>query len=154
MFVRTFCLSAVAFATLAMTTSHAWAEGFGLGESKEDLKLDYKVSVHDHGTGRVTITFTLADEGRLQPLNSIDFYIPSTDKHKSGGHMADLVLSLATREVDGKQVATIHVKKELIERAEIQLKTSHLDGKQELLTWYYHSIPIAKYMELEEQKQK
>ncbi len=149
MFARTFCLSVVGFATLAMTTSPAWALGFELGESKEKLKLDYKVTVYDHGTGRVTITFTLADEGRLKPLNSIDFYIPSTDKHKSGGNMADLVLSLATREVDGKQVARIHVKKELIEKAEIQLKTSHLDGKQEPLTWYYHSIPIAGFMKVE-----
>lgn len=142
----------ITIAALASTTSNAWALGFELGESEEKLKLDYEVSVHDHGTGRVTIKFILTDEGRLKPLNSIDFYIPSTDKHKSGGHMADLVLSLATREVDGKQVTSIHVKKELIEKAEIQLKTSHFDGKQEPLTWYYHSIPIAEYMKMKEQK--
>ena len=65
------------------------------------------------GPFSVTITFTLADEGRLKPLDSVDLSIPSKDKHKSGGFMSDLSLSLATRKVDGKQVASVHLKKEL-----------------------------------------
>ena len=42
-----------------------------------------------------------------------------------------------------------HLLKELGERAQIQLKTNHMDGKQHVLTWYYHVIPIAKYIEEE-----
>jgi hypothetical protein len=72
-------------AALFSTTMLAWAEGLGLGETKQQLKLDYEVSVKDHGTGRVTVTFTLADAGRLKPLSSVDFSIPSKDKHKSRG---------------------------------------------------------------------
>jgi hypothetical protein len=44
------------------------------------------------------------------------------------------------------------LKRELAERAEIQLKTSSLDGKQQALTWYYHVIPIAEYLKNGEQK--
>jgi hypothetical protein len=36
------------------------------------------------------------------------------------------------------------VKREFAERAEIELKTSSLDGKKQALTWYYHAIPLAK----------
>ena len=150
MFVRTPCLSLVMIAALFSTTKLAWAEGFELGETKQQLKLGYEVAVKDHGTGRVTITFTLADDGRLKPLDSIDLSIPSKDKHKSGGFMSDLSLSLATRKVDGKQVASVHLKKELAERAQIQLKTRSLDGKQEPLTWYYHRIRIVDYLKNEE----
>jgi hypothetical protein len=138
-------------ATLLMTTALARGEGFGLGETMVQLKLEYEVSVKDHGTGRITVTFTLTDEGRLKPLNSVDLSIPSKDKHKSGGNMSDLSLSLATRKVDGKLVATVHLKKDLAERAVIRLTTSNLDGKQLPLTWYFHSIPIAEYLKNGEQ---
>ena len=150
--VRKFCLPSIVFAAIALTVNLAWAAGFGLGQTKEQLKLKYDVSVKDHGTGRVTVTFTLADEGRIKPLNSVNLSILSKDKHKDGGYMSDLSLSLATRKVDGKQVASVHLKKELAERAEIQLRTSTLDGKMEALTWYYHVIPIAKYMKNGEKK--
>jgi len=50
-------------------------------------------------------------------------------------------------------VARVHVKKELVEGAEIYLKTSHLDGKQ-LVETYYHTIPFAKYMPSEATKTK
>jgi hypothetical protein len=68
--------------------------------------------------------------------------------------MSDLSLSLATRNVDGKQVASVHLRKEWAERAEIQLTTGSLDGKQERATYYIHSIPIAKYMKNYAQQNK
>ena len=154
MFVRKLRLPSIVFAAIALTASPAWAIRFGLRETKEQLKLDYEVSVKDHGTGRVTVTFKLADEGRLKPLNSVDLSIPSEDKHKSGGYMSDLSLSLAARKVDEKQVASVHLKKEWAERAEIRLNTSHLDGKQKPLTGYFHLIPIADFMKTKGQIEK
>ena len=76
MFVRALCLSSMVVAAYFSTTTLAWAEGLGLGETKQQLKLNYEVSVKDHGTGRVTVTFTLADEGRLKPINSIGALAP------------------------------------------------------------------------------
>ena len=154
MAMRTLRLFSMVLAALVLTANHAWALGFELGETKEQLKLDYEASVMDHGTGRVTVTLTIADEGRLKPLDSVDLYIPSKDKHKNGGNMADLSLSLAIREVDGKQSVRVHLKSELAEQAEIHLKTSSLDGKQQLLTWYYHVIPISKTMNDGQRKKK
>jgi hypothetical protein len=127
----------------------AWALGLELGETKEQLKLKYEVAVVDHGTGRVTITLTIADEGRLAPLDrGVELLIPS----KEGTGYVDLSVSLNRRKVEGKQVVSVHLTKELAERASIQLNTDTLDGKVAPLTWYYHSIPIAKYLKAGEPK--
>ena len=129
-------------AALAIPASCALALGFGLGESKEQLNLKYEVSVYDHDTGRVTVQFTLEDEGRLKPITSIDLHIPSDEMHEGGGFKSDLTISMATSKEGTKQVGRIHIRKDWAERAEIQIKTGHLDGKQEALTWYYHAIPL------------
>ncbi|MHC4403878.1 MAG: hypothetical protein ACYTG0_29830 [Planctomycetota bacterium] len=148
MYVREFRLPSIVFAAIVLSANLAWAEGFGLGETKEQLKLKYDVSLKDHGTGRVTVNLTIADQGRLKPLNSVDLVIPSKD----GTNFVDLSLSLATRKVDGKLLVRVHLIRELAERAAIQLRTSSLDGKQEALTWYSHAIPIAEHLKDGEQK--
>lgn len=151
MYVRKFCLPLVMLATMVLTPNLAWALGFELGETKEELKLKYDVSVADHGTGRVTVTLTIADEGRLAPLDrGIELAVPSKD----GTGYSDLTVSLERRKVDGKQVMSVHLKRELAERAEIRLKTGTLDGKQDPRTWYYHRIPIAQYLKAEGEKKK
>ncbi len=127
---------------LAGLPLRAWAIGFQLGESKEELRLDYQVTATDHGTGRVTIVLSIADAGRLGPLDSVDFFIPGGD----GTGYADLSLSLQVHEVEGRREARVHLLKETAERAEFRLKTHHLDGRQEPLTWYYFSIPLAEHL--------
>ena len=91
-------------AALAIPASCALALGLRLGESKDELKLKYDVSVYDHDTGRVTVKFTLEDEGRLKPITSIDLHIPSDEKHDGGGFKSDLTISMATRKDGPKQV--------------------------------------------------
>jgi len=150
MVVQSRRFSSIVLAALVLAANSASGEGFGLGETKEQLGLKYDVSVKDHGTGRVTVTLTIADQGRLTPLDSVELAIPSRD----GTGFFDLVLSLATRKVDGKLVASVHLKRELAERAEFDLNTSSLDGKKDPHTWYYHAIPIAKYLKVGEQKKK
>jgi hypothetical protein len=150
MSVRKLRLPLIGCAALVLAATLAWAEGFGLGETKEQLKLKYDVSLEDHGTGRVTVNLTILDEGRLKPLDSVELVVPSND----GTNFVDLSLSLAPRRVDGKLMTYVHLKKEWAERAELRLKTSSLDGKQEELTWYFHAIPLAKYLKPGERKGK
>ncbi len=149
MSVRKLRLPMTMFAVLVLSTGAVWALGFELGETKEELQLDYDVSVVDHGTGRVTVTLTLADEGRLAPLSGVYLNIPN-DETDDGSGPVDLSVALDTREEDGKEVVRVHILRELAERGEIQLQTYHLDGKQEPLTWYYHVIPFADYLDDEE----
>ena len=129
-------------AAIAIPTSCAVAIGFRLGQSKESLNLKYELSVYDHDTGRVTVTFSLEDAGRLKPVSSIDLHIPSEEMHDGGGRKSDLTMSMATRKEGTKQVARIHIRKDWAERAEIHIKTGHLDGKQQMMTWYFHAIPL------------
>lgn len=134
---------AMAFAALLLGANVTWGLGFELGETKEELKFVYDVVATDHGTGRVTIKVTIADEGRMKPLSrGISLHIPD----KGGSGYADLSVNLERREEDGKQVVSIHLSKELAERGAIQLKTEHLDGKSDPRTWYYHVIPLKEHL--------
>ena len=149
MWLRTICFTAIALTAISLAAGQAWALGFELGETKEQLKLQYDVSATDHGTGRVTIILSIADEGRLKPLDrGVALVIPSKDK---SGYV-DLSVSLERRLESGKQVIRVHLTRELAEQGQIQLKTDTLDGKQQPLTWYYHVIPIADYLKNVEPK--
>jgi hypothetical protein len=136
------------FAAVVLTaTNLAWGLGFELGETKEQLKLRYDVSWMDHHTGRVTVNVTLADEGRLGPLRSVALQI----RPEEGTGYVDLSTTLSPRESEGKRIYTVHLTRELAERAEIHLVTDHLDGKQQLRTWYYHRIPMSENLTAEQQ---
>jgi len=151
MYVKRICWPLVALAALTLSANRAWALGFELSETKEQLKLQYDVSATDHGTSRVTVNLTIADEGRLKPLDrGVALVIPSKD----GTGYVDLSVSLERKMVDGKQYVSVHLLKELAERAEIQLRTDTFDGKQEPRTWYYHVIQIADVLKDSQQKQK
>ena len=130
------------FAALVAVTNVGWALGLELGESKEELKLKYDVSVTDHGTGRVTVVLSIADTGRLGDLTAIEFDVPPAE----GTGYVDLSVALAPRVEDGKQVVRVHGLRELVQRGHLQLNTGGLDGKVEPLTWYYHVIPIADHL--------
>jgi hypothetical protein len=121
--------------------------GFILGETKDELKLKYDLSVQDHGTARVTVVFTLADEGRLKPLDEVQLVIPAREKNKDGGNWVDLVVSIDVRKSDdGKRVGRVHILKDLAERAELRLNTHTMDGKMDPETRLHHVIPIAKHL--------
>ena len=119
-----------------------WALGYELGETKEQLKLKYTLEVYDCGTGRSTITFTLADAGRIAPLTSVDWHIPGQDKT---GY-SDLSLKLAPHEAEGKKIYTVHGLNEWIGRGEIHLKSSTMDGKRGNREWFYHRVKVAGYL--------
>lgn len=148
MLAEKFRLASLLFAGVLLGASNlAWGLGFELGETKEQLKLEYDVSWMDHHTGRVTLNIAIADEGRLGPLRSVELQIPSQD----GTGYVDLSTTLAPREADGKRIYTVHLARELAERAKIHLVTDHLDGKTLALTWYYHSIGMAENLTPEQQ---
>jgi hypothetical protein len=137
--VSTLSVSTLALVAALLSANVAWGLGFELSETKEQLKLEYDLSVTDHGTGRVTINLTITNEGRLGPLDGVTLEIPSQD----GSGYSDLSVALARREADGKQQYHAHLRKDWADRGAIHLKTHTLDGKSSPRTWYYHAIPIA-----------
>lgn len=131
----------------AAEAANAALLGFELKETKEELKLNYDVKVQDNGGGRMAVTFTLADEGRIKPLFAVDLGVPSKD----GSGYYDVNLSLKPFERDGKQVYVIHLTRELVERGELSLKTRTMDGKQ-MLDWGYHRVVIAPLVKAMDKK--
>ena len=149
MWKRRLRLPAVLLALLVcyFAADRAWGIGFHLRETKDDLRLKYEVTVQDHKTGRVTVVFTLADEGRLKPLDEVQLVVPAREKNNDGSHWMDLVVSIDMVKSDGgKRVGRVHLLKELAERAEIQLNTHTMDGNMDGLTRLHHVIPIASYL--------
>src|SRR5262245_17378068 len=64
---------------MVLMSDQSWAIREGLGPSKDEWGLKYDVAVHDADGDKVTVVFTLADEGRLKPFYSLDlvaFSIP------------------------------------------------------------------------------
>lgn len=137
-----FTRSLIALLVVCCVAPLAWAIGEQLSESKDELRLKYDLELTDHKSGRVTLTLTLQDQGRLKPLDSIELLIPGEDQT---GYV-DLSVSLAVQEVEGRQRVRVHLKKELAERAEIQLRTHTLDGRESLRTWYFHTIPLRDHL--------
>jgi hypothetical protein len=145
MLMRNLRWSLMVLAVLVLTADRAWALGFILGETKEELKLQYDVTVDDHGNGRMTVVFTLADEGRLKPVDAVELSIPAQEKNKDGGYSSDLSVPMELQKSsDGKRVARFEIRKDWAERAEIWLTTNSFDGKPLVTTRYHYMIPVAK----------
>jgi len=134
----------VAASAVLVGANLAWALGFQLGQSTEELELKYDVNCTVHASGRVTVNLVIAEQGRIKPIEDVQLTIPSDD---GTGH-ADLVVSLATKEVDGKLRARAHLARDLADRASIRLVTwtDPKTGKPTPLTWYYHLIRIADHI--------
>jgi hypothetical protein len=152
MTMRTLCRTAL-LVVAAGIADQAWGLDFALSETKEELKLKYDIAVEEHSfdgasTGRVTVVLTLADEGRLKPLDGVQLDIRGEEKNKDGSYWMDLVLLIDMRKAnDGKLVGRVHLRKDWAERAVIRLNTRTMDGKTMNLTGgMYHVIPIAKYL--------
>src|SRR5262245_59072092 len=96
------------------SAGRVWGIGFYLGQTKEELKLEYDVAVVEHEfggapTGRVTVVLTLSDEGRLKPLDEVQLVVPGEEKNKDGGNWMDLVVSIDMQKTDdGKRVGRVH----------------------------------------------
>ncbi|QDT29488.1 hypothetical protein [Gimesia panareensis] len=131
--------------SLLASTNVANALGFEIGDSKEKLGLKYDLQLTDHGTGRVTVNLTIDDPGKLKPLQSVWLVIPA----ESGTGYVDLSIELAKHNTDGQLRVRAHLKKELAERAQLQLRTltNPRTGQAEPLSWFYYVIPLKEYLE-------
>lgn len=142
--------AAVMIIALLMVAQAVSAAGVILSETKEQLKLQYDVAI-DQRASQVAVTFTLADEGRLKPITGVYLCIPTEKAEKNGGRYADLYVPLAMTTVAGKQVVNFELTEEWARRAEIQLITLTLEGKQaapgqRTSPSYLYSMPLAKYL--------
>ena len=133
-------------AAIALMCEHGWAIRLGLGASKDDWNLAYEVVIKDIDGNHVTVVFTLADEGRLKPVDSIDVVAFSKQTDNQGGRTYDVMTPIVLVSTqDGKRVGEAQIDKRFLDRAKIRIITHMVDGKRQPSGGAFYDIPIGKY---------
>ncbi len=109
--------------------------------------MKYDVAIFDAEGDKLTIVFTLADEGRLKPIYSIDLVAFSRQTDSQGGRSYDVMEPIELKPTqDGKRVGQVQIRKEFVDRAKIRLITLTFDGKRQPSGGAFYDIPIQKYL--------
>jgi hypothetical protein len=133
-------------AAVSLVPGRSWAIYDALGPSKDDWGMKYDVTLNEADGNKLTVEFTLADEGRLKPFYSVQVVAFSKQTDSQGGRSYDVKapIELKTTE-DGKRVGQVQIRKEFADRAMIRILTLTVDGKRRSFAAYY-DIPLKKYL--------
>jgi hypothetical protein len=138
-------IAVLAVAVVLTMAGRSWAIYNGLGPDKDEWGLKYDVAVNDAGGDKATVTMTLADEGRLKPFYSVEVIALSKEVDNQGGHSYDVKAPLKFQPTgDGKSVAQVQIKKNVLDRAKIRILSLNFDGQRSTYAWNY-DIPLLKY---------
>jgi hypothetical protein len=131
---------------MVLMSNCCWAIYHALGPSTDEWGLKYDVQVKPADGDKLNVVFTVADEGRLKPIYSIDLVAFSLQTDSQGGHAYDVKEHLDLKATkDGKRVGQVQIRKEFADRAKIRLLTLTVDGKRHAQASYY-DIPLKKYL--------
>ena len=134
-------------AAIVLMSGGCWAIRYGLGPSKGEWKLKYDVAVYDADSDKLTVVFTLADEGRLKPVDSIDLVAFSKQTDNQGGRSYDVMVPIELKTTtDGKRAGQVQIRKEFADRAKIRIITHMVDGQRQPSGGAFYDIPIGKYL--------
>jgi hypothetical protein len=143
---RPFATGVFAVAAMVLMSGRSWAIYYGLPPSSDEYGLKYDVKVIDADSDTLTVVFTLADEGRLKPIYSIDLVAFSKQTDNQGGRSYDVKAPIELKPTEGgKRAGQVQIRKEFVGRAKIRILTQMVDGKRQPSGGAYHDIPIAKY---------
>lgn len=143
-----FTTGVLVIAAIALMASHCWATFYRLGPSTDEWGLKYDVEVSDAGGDMLTVVFTLADEGRLKPIHSIELIALSKQTDSQGGHSYDAKEHFEFKSTaDGKRAAQVKIRKQLADRATFRILTQTVDGKKQTAGAAHYSIPLKKYLD-------
>jgi hypothetical protein len=139
--------SLLVVAAIVLMSDHSWAIRYALPPSKDEWKLAYDVALEDSDSDTVNVVFTLADEGRLKPIYSIDLIAFSKQTDNQGGRAYDVNEHINLKPTkDGRRVGQAQIRKQFVGRAKIRIITLMVDGKRQPSGGVTYDIPIAKYM--------
>lgn len=135
----------LAIAALLLLSDRSWAIYEGLGPSKDDWGMKYDVELSPADDGKLTVVFTVADEGRLKPFYSADVVAFSKHADNQGRRSYVVKASFTFHKIDGKRMGQVQIPKEFADRALIRILTLTVDGKRRSYAAYY-DIPLKKYV--------
>ena len=115
---------------VVLMTSRSWAHWYGLGPSKDEWGLKYDGEVDAANSDKLTVHFTIADQGRLKPIHSV-FVMAFSNPDRSGTNLVKTSITLKPT-VDGKLTGQVEVGKEFADRAVIRIFTMTVDGRSHM----------------------
>ena len=135
----------LAVAAVVLMAGRCWAIFYGLGPSKDEWKLKYDVVLKDANADTLTVVFTVADEGRLKPIYSIDV-LAFSEPDRSGGrsYLLKAPIKLETT-TDGKRAGEVQIPRKFLDVAVVRILTQTVDGQRQQYAAYY-DIPLNKLL--------
>lgn len=132
---------------VVLMTSRSWAHWYQLGPSKDEWGLKYTGEVDATRGDKLTVNFTIADQGRLQPIHSV-FVMAFSNPDRTGTNLVKTPITMKLTE-DGKITGQVEVGKEFADRAVIRIFTMTVDGRSQMVGptagARYYDIPLKKF---------
>jgi hypothetical protein len=136
---------------LALMSSSSWAVYYELGPSSDDWGLKYAGDVTATNDGKLNVSFTLADQGRLKPIHSVHIFA-LTHPNPDGSRTYLLKAPMAmTPTQDGKLTGQMQIGRELTNLAVVRIFSYTVDGQPQKLGVRYYDIPITKFIKKPQQ---
>jgi hypothetical protein len=134
-------------AAVVLMSDRSWAVYYELGPSKDEWKLKYDVEINAAEGDALSVVFTLADEGRLKPIYSIDVVAFSLQTDSQGGRSYDVKAPIRLQaSKDGKRTGQVQIRKQFADRAMIRILTLTVDGRPQQSGAAYYDIPLKKFL--------
>ena len=132
---------------VVLMTSCGWAHWYALGQSKDEWGLKYDGEVDASGD-KLIVRFTIADQGRLKPIDSV-FVMAFSNPDRTGTNLVKAPIKMKPTE-DGKLTGQVEIGKEFADRAVIRIFTLTVNGRSQMAGptagARYYDIPLKKYL--------
>ena len=135
---------------VVLTTSLSWAVYYDLGPSPDEWGLKYTGDVTATSDGKLNVSFTLADPGRLKPIHSVHiFALSNPDRNGSRTYLLKAPMALKPM-ADGKMTGQLQISRDLGNVAVVRIFSYTVDGKAHttgpMAGVRYYDIPIRKFV--------
>ena len=133
---------------VVLVTSHIWAHWYALGPSKDEWGLKYDGKVDVAKNDKLSVRFTLADQGRLKPIHSV-FVMAFSGPDHTGTNLLKMPITMKPTE-DGQLSGQLEVDKKFAERAVIRIFTFTVNGRSQATGptagARFYDVPLKKFL--------
>jgi len=133
---------------VALMASSSWAHWYALGPTKDAWGLKYDGEVDSANGNKLIVRFTIADQGRLKPIDSV-FVMAFSNPDRTGTNLVKSPIKMKPTE-DGKLTGQVEIGKEFADRAVIRIFTLTVDGRSQMAGptagARYYDVPLKKFL--------
>ena len=131
-------------AAVVLMSGRSWAIYYELGPSKDEWGLKYEGQVTATNDGKLNVSFTLADQGRLKPIHSVHIFA-MTNPNPDGSRTYLLKAGMPMKPTqDGKQTGQLQISRDVANFAVVRIFSYTVDGQPQKQGVRYYDIPLRK----------